>query len=830
MARGNSRLDAGSATRYGASVLARSLLFIAVAVALAGPTAATSAEVTAPVLAREWLRRVKSIPEFAHLADEAERRGVRLYLFGGAATGMAFRVRNQLWQEQGLRTFCRALTSLSFGSLFLPGQDIDVVLRGTKAAVEGFAHWLRTHFPKETWDVWTWDRTPGFPKHLKGNSALLLQHTDDWSTVLFELTAKDARRAVSDFRAPRRSGKPFLEALLENRIRFLWSERHGETPRAVEGLNPPWIAAIRFLVHRYQFGLDTDAESDARVRAVVRDFVDGSAPEHDYVREWLAIHAPNILRRALDADAADRFLETTGLRGALLRPGTLALMPEEASDWIARRALPRRDNPAARVLRNPRRAADIPGLHAVTHVTTDVVALLSLLRTGDGRPNFLVPTARDTSANQAGHRVLGEGGESLAAIARRGPIVWVTAGETAVAGAKGFAVTFDVDPEALEGRDFYLLDEGEADGTPHVLWLTTGTLRLRDRAFASPENFAEGVRLWLDAARGGTLEVVDMVERQLRFLGLDVNASDPRRLVAILEEEFRSLESPEVSPSIRQSGDSNDLPGKALARLLALPVIVARPEWPDWMRRLARLPHVRERVFDVFRSAIAWGRPDSKALFFEFARAVMEDLRSSAERGKSASPKAWRTQDCLLFPFAEPDVLLHFGDWPSVALHTLDLVSADDPNETRFAYGRLASWMLHKKEAQAHPEFRDFAELLLRRAPEEWVWMLLPDNLRSPFLVGYLEIWVDEWNKAPGRFTGGPTDLQWILDAADVRGVDVAEYEREIAAKLAAGLDEVAKLPGMAAKVAAARRSRALGRWLRPGGGPDCGASVVGQP
>jgi hypothetical protein len=271
--------------------------------------------------------------------------------------------------------------------------------------------------------------------------------------------------------------------------------------------------------------------------------------------------------------------------------------------------------------------------------------------------------------------------------------------------------------------------------------------------------------------------------------------------------------------------------GKAVARLLALPVIVARPEWPDWMRRLARLPHVRERVFDVFRSADAWGRLDSKALFFEFARDVMEDLRPTAERGKSASPKAWGTQDYLLFPFAEPDVLLHFGDWPSVALRTLDLVGADDPDETRFAYGRLAGWMLHKKEAQAHPEFRDFAELLLRRAPEAWDWMLLPDNLRSPFLVGYLEIWVDEWNKAPGRFTGGPTHFQWILDTADVRGVDAAEYEREIAAKLAAGLDEVAKLPGMAAKVAAARRSRALGRWLRPGGrAPDCGDAVVGHP
>jgi len=393
----------------------------------------------------------------------------------------------------------------------------------------------------------------------------------------------------------------------------------------------------------------------------------------------------------------------------------------------------------------------------------------------------------------------------------------MTLGEKQVEGSTGFALRFDVDPRALEGQDFLVLDEGESNGTPHLLWLTKKTLTLRDRSLVTSENAAEAVRLWLAAAREGQSEVVDLLERRLQFLGLDLGDAQLDALVAAVEAELTALERPANQPAadaIWEPDDSSSLVGEALSRLLRLRPIVAQKEWPTWVRRFAALPRAGESVFAIFQAAEPFLRPEGKALFTTLADELMERIRPSASRAGPDRPQTWGEQDRLLFLFQNVDFLRRVDEWPTMAIDTIERVGAGSDVETKFAASRMASWTLRLAEAQAHRGYLELAKELLRLSPNEWQWLFLPPIFRSAHGPALFEALVEAVALYPQHFGESVRNLAWLLRGDTVASVDVPTYHREIATTLNAWADEISLRPGMAAKVVQAKASQPLSYWF----------------
>jgi hypothetical protein len=409
-----------------------------------------SAQSPTPSLTRDQLQseiknRMSRVVEFEAIKKMAEELGVRVWLFGGTAASYAHYVRWDLLREAGDSRYFEGRFDYDYTSIFRSTQDLDLVADGPTEATAKLRNAIQERFPylqggKSAWEVrllrekWE-DKEPLLP-----NSDFLKQHTDSNSIGLVELTdPPPGETVVRDLKDWEGAGEPvFLNDVLNGELHFYFSSEHERSGRAVLGMNPEILSAIRYLTKAFQYGLKILPEDMEKIQAIIDRFskenltlnwTSGSADR--YVKVWIEKNAIKLFGHAMDIESAWNILEKTGLRQKLIDIRANAETEDSMAWWMSKEPL--RSFPVGEG--DGKTAAEL-GLDVVAHETKSFLAWESITRAPTGEPNVLISRQGKTGETAA----YGDG-------------FYTKVGRVGARGT-GITIRFKVDPNAREGKDF----------------------------------------------------------------------------------------------------------------------------------------------------------------------------------------------------------------------------------------------------------------------------------------------------------------------------------------------------------------------------------------
>jgi hypothetical protein len=444
------------------------------------PAAESSTHRIAPgELEDEIARRVGKIEAFRFLGEYGQKNRVRIYAAGGTAAGLGSYAKqfleNQAAKKAGAPLpYFESRFGDDYYDVYRSTQDADIVIhvpQGDAAAHERVAQDLEKAMSerfqylqgdKSVWEIrfLSFDRGKrGEPGH---KDALLgwdfqNQHTDSYSTGLIELTtpASGVKR-VRDVKHWNSSGAgPFLEDLASGTVRFYHEPNHVKTLRASNGMNPEILSVIRLYSKAFQYDARVAEEGAKKASKILSEFDPVKSSRDTYVRKQIVRNGLKLYLHSMDIERASEELDRIGLKKILLEYGRIAdfgSSPESRlSDWMARKPL--RSFPLGK---GPRIEASVPYegyrptykrvseliqegrlSEIVAHTTREYGAFESIIRSRSGAPNVFESVAR-----QKGQA------------ADYGDGFYVKVGEIG-AWERGFDIRFKLNPDAVEGIDFY---------------------------------------------------------------------------------------------------------------------------------------------------------------------------------------------------------------------------------------------------------------------------------------------------------------------------------------------------------------------------------------
>ncbi len=397
------------------------------------------AQVDVSHLSTEVSLRIERVPEFKFIKEEADKLGVKVYLFGGTASAFAHYVRWDLEREAGDEKYQAERFDYDFTNIYRGNQDLDIVVDGTSIQAAQLQQILQREYPhfigsKEAWEVRLLDAQVGDKLPLLDNPDFLNQHTDTNSTGMVAVNAESGEIIFRDLFDWENPDSRFLNDVAAGRIKFLFSDNHETTSRFKEGKNPPVFAAIRYLAKLAQYEVD-EAEGDLEIiKRIVEETNWREVGNNSYVRHKLEEFGKKVLLNAPDSEYAWNLLEETGLREKLIEvDGSNFNSVESLSWWMNKEPL--RSKKIG--LGNGRTAKQIFGDKLlVAHETISFSAYENITRSSKGRANAFI--SRRGAAGEAA--ALGDG-------------FYVRQGRE---GARGTDLTirFSLNPEARDGADF----------------------------------------------------------------------------------------------------------------------------------------------------------------------------------------------------------------------------------------------------------------------------------------------------------------------------------------------------------------------------------------
>ena len=393
---------------------------------------------------------VTRVPEFVFIRQEAEKLGVKAYLFGGTAAGFAHYVKNDLERLKGDKAVQAQRFDYDFTNIFRSTQDLDVVVDGPADKIERLKEALVSKYPHfvggkaAKWELRSLRESKGKPGESGYKEALLdspdflNQNSDSNSTGLIEVTKSSSGDVVLDLRD--RSGRPsqFLRDVAAGEISFYESAQHKSTPRARAGNNPEIFSVMRALTKAFQYDLKFRSGDWAAMQAIVNRFDPSEIEKNaDTKRRFIDVGV-KLFMHAVDVERAWNDLESLGLRTKLVEfdsPNT-----EGSLAWWMNKE-PLRTKPVGqgggRTAQEVARQLGLPSL-TIAHETRSLLALESLERSPRGVPNFFI--------SRNGHK-----GEAAA----YGEGVYARIGRKGAVGS-GLTVRMVLRPDAREGSDFTL--------------------------------------------------------------------------------------------------------------------------------------------------------------------------------------------------------------------------------------------------------------------------------------------------------------------------------------------------------------------------------------
>ena len=391
-------------------------------------------------LASSLEERTMRVEEFHFLRAEAEKLGVRAWLFGGTAAAYAHYVKWDLQSEAGDKRYQRDRFDYDYLNIYRATQDLDIVIDGTAAQATELRTILQKKYPhlqgsKNEWEVRPLTQDMGDKLAILNNPNFLNQHSDSNSTGMVEVTktpaGENAVRDVLDWENPR---PQFLKDVHEGKLHYYFNPKHETTRFYKEGRNPPILSVIRYLTKAFQFELETRPEDEAIIKDILAKFnPKGKEMKNEYVRRWILQKEDGrkLVKNAVNLEYAIHKLEELGARKKLIAiEGT----PEKAdsfSYWLAKKPL--KTLPVGRGMK-PTAAA--LGITMVAHETNGFAAYESITKAHTGSPNVF--TSRENAIGEAA--IHGEG-------------FYTRKGQEGARGT-GFTIRFRVKPNARLGTDF----------------------------------------------------------------------------------------------------------------------------------------------------------------------------------------------------------------------------------------------------------------------------------------------------------------------------------------------------------------------------------------
>ena len=352
---------------------------------------AAKAEVSPTLLTTAIGDRVTRVEEFRYLRAEAEKLGVRVWLFGGTAAAYGHYVNWDLRREAGEGSFDTTRFDYDYTNIFRSNQDLDLVVDGPAPAAEALQKIMEERFGyllgnKSAWEVRLLKESYNDKLALLDNPDFLDQHTDSNSTGMIEITkAPPPEPSVRDLRDWNSATPFFLEDIRKGELHYYFSERHASTRRAAQGLNPPILSVIRYLTKAFQYDLKMDPENAARIAQVVKEFDPyAEIRKSGYVASWIGKNGKKLFQNAVNIEYAWKLLEELGLREKLILVGN-PNQKDNLAWWMRKQplmSLPLGEGSGAT-------AAEL-GITEVAHETNDFAAYESITRSPLGAPNVFI--------------------------------------------------------------------------------------------------------------------------------------------------------------------------------------------------------------------------------------------------------------------------------------------------------------------------------------------------------------------------------------------------------------------------------------------------------
>ncbi len=392
------------------------------------------AAVEPQLLSEQTLDRFKRVPEFKFIREEAEKIGVKVYLFGGTASAFAHYVRWDLEREAGDAKYQPERFDYDFTNIYRGNQDLDIVVDGTPEQADNLRNVLQEKFPhfvgsREAWEVRLLRESRGDKRALLDDFDFLNQHTDSNSTGMLDLTAETGDVVYQDLFSWDKKSSQFLDDISAGRITYYFSKKHKETSRFKEDKNPPLLSVIRYVAKLTQYEVVGSVEDLKVIKKIIKEF-SKNISYNDYVRVKAIEFGRKALLNAPDVEYAWNLLEETGLRD-LLKSIDGKEEVDSLSWWLNREPLRSFEVGAG----TGATAKDI-GVEIVAHETRSFAAYENITRSSKGRANVFI--SRSGKSGEAA--IYGDG-------------FYTKIGTTGAVGT-GITIRFKLDPRAREGSDF----------------------------------------------------------------------------------------------------------------------------------------------------------------------------------------------------------------------------------------------------------------------------------------------------------------------------------------------------------------------------------------
>ena len=302
-------------------------------------TCLSQAQVDPKDLSRAVKKRILRVPEFSFIKEEADKLGVKVYLFGGTASAFGHYVRWDLERERGDKKYQKERFDYDFTNIYRGNQDLDIVVDGTAKQALVLKQILKEKYPhfvgdKESWEVRLLRNQIGRKSALLNDPDFLNQHTDTNSTGMIAIDDQgDDDFVFRDLFSWDEEESAFLKDVSSARITFLYSKTHNETTRYKEGKNPPIFAAVRYLAKLAQYELKGLKEDLDIIKEIIKETDWSSVQNNSYVKYKLEEFGKKVLLNAPNSEYAWNLLEDTGLRKKLIEMDGNRIQKEGTLSW-----------------------------------------------------------------------------------------------------------------------------------------------------------------------------------------------------------------------------------------------------------------------------------------------------------------------------------------------------------------------------------------------------------------------------------------------------------------------------------------------------------------
>ncbi|MFL5814729.1 MAG: hypothetical protein ACJ763_14235, partial [Bdellovibrionia bacterium] len=564
----------------------------------------THAAPTIQELERGVAERLKRVEEFQFIEQEAQKLGVRAYLFGGTAAGYAHYVKWDLQREKGDTRFQKDRFDYDYTNIYRSTQDLDIVIDGNPEQAQALQNALQHKYPhlqgsKTAWEVRLLTQDLGDKQAILNNPDFMNQHTDSNSSGLIEITKpKNGELIVRDVRDWNSKEPYFLKDVHDGMLHYYFSPLHGTTKFAKEGRNPPILSAIRFLTKAFQYELEIRPEDLAQIKKVIQEFDPKRDTQNYYVQNWIEKNGKKLIQNSVNIEYAKNTLDELGLSKKLQSIQANTGATESLAWWMNKEPL--RTRPLGQ---GTGRTAKELGLDIVAHETKNFLAYESITRAHTGDPNVLI--SREHFPGEA---------------AAYGDGFYTKIGKEGAHGT-GFTIRFHLDPNAREGRDFIYV--------PHENFVV---VQNKAALKVIPESLNIGPVEYFKLLSRSTRElsssdkgILEKLKRRVDAKMSALTAQDEQTLYEIVSTQIRHSPEPETNAAVHEwltlprSKNHPELIHAIIDRQLPLADkwlvrdIFDQPHWKDhpelvepFIKKLVKNGHADESIVERFLSDPHW--------------------------------------------------------------------------------------------------------------------------------------------------------------------------------------------------------------------------------